>query len=469
MTGTEYHQRLERAFEYIENHLESNISLEDLAAKAGYSPGHFIWIFRTVTGYMPMEYVRRRRMTEAARAILAGNDIVDTVYRYGFSAQDAFTRSFRNSIGLTPGQVREFRGENGNYTPTLNIKYSGDDKMLNYNLDCDALESILRIERLLTDEVKKLVGDLATGSADLRSVDPHIIDELEQARVVRRDGDSVRIATAVFLEEDLLKIHPAAERWGQDLAMQIEALNGKFPTMPSGIKRLLVGMNGIDQGVFELVISGGYAFNHRATGGRYATARIDFYEVCDAYDRFGPYLSGGYGFRGERFGIRIIGQDRGIYAYLNAGITLGGDELYAFRTNTGKYLTDALGSLLRGEIVSPALSAAAEAAGLTQSGEILVPFITKAEAPAYSAAVRLVREVISDFLRAKVPEMQAFLKGTLPGKQGVAPDKLMVDLMRYVRIVSHKALYDDGFYTDTLPEGGNITIFHEIDAVINGQ
>ena len=191
MTGTEYHQRLERAFEYIENHLESKISLEDLAAKAGYSPGHFIWIFRTVTGYTPMEYVRRRRMTEAARAILAGNDIVDTVYRYGFSAQDAFTRSFRNSIGLTSGQVREFRGENGNYTPTLNIKYSGDDKMLNYNLDCDALESILRIERLLTDEVKKLVGDLATGSADLRSVDPHIIDELEQARVVRRDGGSV--------------------------------------------------------------------------------------------------------------------------------------------------------------------------------------------------------------------------------------------------------------------------------------
>jgi hypothetical protein len=36
-----------------------------------------------------------------------------------------------------------------------------------------------------------LVGDLATGSADLRSVDPHIIDELEQARVVRRDGGSV--------------------------------------------------------------------------------------------------------------------------------------------------------------------------------------------------------------------------------------------------------------------------------------
>jgi hypothetical protein len=100
-------------------------------------------------------------------------------------------RSFRNSIGLTPGQVREFRGENGNYTPTLNIKYSGDDKMLNYNLDCDALESILRIEHLLTDEVKKLVGDLATGSADLRSVAPHIIDELEQARVVRRDGGSV--------------------------------------------------------------------------------------------------------------------------------------------------------------------------------------------------------------------------------------------------------------------------------------
>ena len=53
--------------------------MEDLAAEAGYSPNHFLWIFHATTGQTPIEYVRQRRIIEAARAILAGDGIVDTV------------------------------------------------------------------------------------------------------------------------------------------------------------------------------------------------------------------------------------------------------------------------------------------------------------------------------------------------------------------------------------------------------
>ena len=220
-------------------------------------------------------------------------------------------------------------------------------------------------------------------------------------------------------------------------------------------------MNGIDQGVFNLLISERLAFDHRATGGRYAGAKIDFYEVCDVYDRFGPYLSGGYGFYGEWFAVKIIGQDQGIFNYLNAGISLGDDEQYSFRTNTSKYLTDAFGDLLLGKITHLSLSAAAEAAGLMKSGNALVPIITTAQGPAYSNAVKLVRNAIKELLHDIARDMQHFLKGTLPGRQGVSPDKLTVGLMRFVRMVTHKALYDRGFYTDSLPEGRTLTIYRE--------
>ena len=469
MTGTEYKQRLQRALNYIENHLESRISLDDLAAEAYYSPSHFVWIFRAATGQTPIEYVRRRRMTEAARAILSGDDIVDTVYRFGFSAQDTFTRSFRHTIGLPPGRLRQSQGTDGTYTPALNLQQEGGSKMLNYNLDCGPLKSILRVEQLLTDEVKELVARITTEPTDVRAVDPHICEELCQARVVCVDDGIVRIDTAVFLEDDLVEIHGVADRWGVDLAQRITALGERLPEMSPGCRRLLIGMNGIDQGVFDLLISEGYAFNHRATGGRYAGAKIDFYEVCDAYDRFGPYLSGGYGCSGERFAVKVIGHDQGIYRYLSAGISHADDEQYLFRTNVNKYVTDALGELLLGKAHHPSLSAAAEAAGLIRSGKALVPVITSAEAPAYWSAVKLVRDVVGEFLHSTSIEMKAFLKGTLPGKQGVSPDKLIVDLMRYVRMVSHKALYDSGFYTDSLPEGGNITVYRELTAKIDGK
>ncbi|OGN95970.1 MAG: hypothetical protein A2Y89_00795 [Chloroflexi bacterium RBG_13_51_18] len=469
MADAQYRQRLQQALDYIESHLESGITLEKLAAEAGYSPGHFVWIFRAATGQTPMEYARYRRMTEAARAILSGDDIVETVFRFGFSAQDAFTRSFKNTIGLTPGRLRKSGGISGIYTPALNLQQEGDIQMLNYNLDCNPLKSILRVEQLLTDEVKELVGRIASGAIDIRSVDPHVSDELCQARIARLEKGKMKIDTAVFLAEDLDNIHRQADKWGNDLAKRIMALDKSLPEMPPGCKRLLVGMNGIDQGTFELLISGGYAFNHRAAGGRYAGAKVDFYEVCDAYDSFGPYLSGGYGFSGERFAVKIIGQDRGIYSYLNAGITEADDDQYTFRTNVNKFLADALGELLLGKTNHPSLSAAAEAAGLIKMGKTLVPVITAAQAPAYSGVVKLTRNIIGDFLKDKVSEMDAFLKNTLPGKQGVTPDKLMVDLMRYVRMVTHKSLYDSGFYTDSLPEGGNITIYRELAAKVDGK
>lgn len=469
MAGTEYRQRLHRALDYIENHLESRATLEDLAAEAGYSPSHFIWIFRTATGQTPIEYVRRRRMTEAARAILAGDDIVDAVYRFGFSAQDAFTRSFRRTIGLPPGRLRQSGGTGGTYTPALDLQQKGGSKMLNYNLDCDPLQSILRVQQLMTDEVMELVVRIATETVAVRSVDPHICDELREARVIRLVDDTVCIDTAVFLEDDLVSIHGVADRWGAELAERIVALGARLPVMPPGCKRLLVGMNGIDQGMFDLLISEGHAFNHRASGGRYAGAKIDLYEVCDAYDRFGPYLSGGYGSSGERFAVKIIGHDQGIYRYLTAGISYSDDELYSFRTNANKYLTDALGELLLGEVHHPSLAAAAKAAGLVQSSGPAIPVITTAEAPAYWNVARIVRDAVGEFLGSTAVEAKAFLTGTLPGRQGVSPDKLIVDLMRYVRIMTHKALYESGFYTDSLPQGGNITVFRELTARIDGK
>ena len=116
---------IQRALDYIEDHLDSRIVLEELSAEAGYSPSYFVWIFRAATGQTPMEYVRRRRMTEAAKTILDGDDLVNIAYRFGFSAQDTFTRSFRDTIGLPPGQFRQSKGINGTYTSALNLQEEG--------------------------------------------------------------------------------------------------------------------------------------------------------------------------------------------------------------------------------------------------------------------------------------------------------------------------------------------------------
>ena len=77
--------------------------------------------------------------------------------------------------------------------------------------------------------------------------------------------------------------------------------------MQPQIRRFIVGHYGIDQGTMDVLVEDGMAANHRVTEGRYAGAEIDFHEVCDAYDRFGPCLSGARGVPGDRFVAMVIG------------------------------------------------------------------------------------------------------------------------------------------------------------------
>ena len=83
-------------------------------------------------------------------------------------------------MGLPPGRFRQTEGTDGIYTPVLNLQQEGGGKMLNYNLDCSPLESYLRVQQLLPDDVKELVAKITTETTNVRTVDPHIYLIFEQ-------------------------------------------------------------------------------------------------------------------------------------------------------------------------------------------------------------------------------------------------------------------------------------------------
>ena len=118
--------RLQRAIDYFEENIEGEISLETAASIACYSRSHFCWIFRATTGFTPMEYVRERRLSRAASVIAQGEEIATTVYRFGFSGQDVFTRSFKPKFGEPPGRFRQRLGRFGGYTPHLKLRSMGE-------------------------------------------------------------------------------------------------------------------------------------------------------------------------------------------------------------------------------------------------------------------------------------------------------------------------------------------------------
>lgn len=96
---------LRRVQEYVEAHLEQDLTIEDLAAVAGLSPYHFAHAFKRSTGSGPYRYVLRRRTERAKRLLGAGkNPLSDVAQACGFGSQSHFSARFREVTGLTPHQ-----------------------------------------------------------------------------------------------------------------------------------------------------------------------------------------------------------------------------------------------------------------------------------------------------------------------------------------------------------------------------
>ena len=92
---------------YLSEHFTEEITLEDIAAFAGFSKYHFARIFNEYTGETFYQYLQQKRIS-FAQTLLSNPtlSITDIAYQSGFASSTAFTRTFRKSTGYTPSQFR---------------------------------------------------------------------------------------------------------------------------------------------------------------------------------------------------------------------------------------------------------------------------------------------------------------------------------------------------------------------------
>ena len=108
----DYQGRLNRVFDYIDENLGGDLSLERIAEVAYFSPYHFHRIFKFITEETLNEYVIRRRLTKAADELLH-RDITasELAQKYGFSEVSSFSRAFKKYFEVSP---TEFKKQNPN-------------------------------------------------------------------------------------------------------------------------------------------------------------------------------------------------------------------------------------------------------------------------------------------------------------------------------------------------------------------
>ena len=93
--------------DYLETVLDDEIDEKKVTQLSGYSYSMFSRLFSILTETTLSEYLRSRRLTEAA-VILRDTDekIIDVAFKFGYESSDSFGTAFKNFHGFTPSEVR---------------------------------------------------------------------------------------------------------------------------------------------------------------------------------------------------------------------------------------------------------------------------------------------------------------------------------------------------------------------------
>lgn len=90
--------------DYIEVHIDEEINLKELSDEACYSPWYCYRIFKELTGMSVADYVRRLKLTGAARRLKETDaKVIDVAFESGFESVDGFQRAFYREFGCNPG------------------------------------------------------------------------------------------------------------------------------------------------------------------------------------------------------------------------------------------------------------------------------------------------------------------------------------------------------------------------------
>jgi AraC family transcriptional regulator len=104
----EYTRRIDRVIDYLRDHLDKPLKLEDLAKVACFSEYHFHRVFGAMTGETVNDFTNRLRLEKAARLLrYSEQSLTDIALDCGFSSSATFSRAFRAGYDTSPSQFRK--------------------------------------------------------------------------------------------------------------------------------------------------------------------------------------------------------------------------------------------------------------------------------------------------------------------------------------------------------------------------
>ena len=98
---------VEKALDFIDEHIEDKLFLDDIAKGIGYSPFYVSRMFSQKMGISIVSYIRMRKLQFAFSSLQKSKTILEVAYQYGFESHEGFTRSFKRFFGFSPKVIKD--------------------------------------------------------------------------------------------------------------------------------------------------------------------------------------------------------------------------------------------------------------------------------------------------------------------------------------------------------------------------
>lgn len=223
----DYYTQIQKGIDFIESNLQSELTTADVSSVCGYSIPHLYRVFKGMTGCTVMEYVRKRRLSEACIELMTSeSSILGIAMDYGYDSHEAFTRAFKVEYSASPSELRlkPSSKNESNDEITLFEKIN----LLSNRIEGELIMTpdIVYKEKMTLICAKRFV----TGSVEkkfelFRETRDELLSHLNQ--IENRIGSKF-IATYDFNNDDILKPHEDIEYtyyYGVEVQSAIKALD----------------------------------------------------------------------------------------------------------------------------------------------------------------------------------------------------------------------------------------------------
>lgn len=147
-------QLIQQAICYMEEHIRENISYAEVAKSVHMSSYNFHRMFSFIAGMTANEYIRKRRLTLAARELQTTDiSVTDVAYRYGYEPPESFSKAFFRFHGSTPKQAKRHGAKIHLFNPlVIKIKVEGGS-IMDYRMEHRQSQKFIALVRSFPNEI----------------------------------------------------------------------------------------------------------------------------------------------------------------------------------------------------------------------------------------------------------------------------------------------------------------------------